>query len=163
MGAVITGLPGILSRRIDPRSGTVMAWGAAHAGNAPNAIPQEGMLRGTVRTGEHGTWADMEPLVRSVIGEILAPLGFADGRLFGYVTFECQLEVTEGTGEDVGARLPLLLNAVNMRTYRAPLASGPDGLVPSLGAFRRVVMEAAAEVYGKDVVRSVAVTRAAPA
>lgn len=74
MGAVITGLPGILSRRIDPRSGTVMAWGAAHAGNAPNAIPQEGMLRGTVRTGEHGTWADMEPLVRSVIGEILAPL-----------------------------------------------------------------------------------------
>lgn len=75
MGAVITGLPGIMSRRIDPRSGTVMAWGAAHAGNAPNAIPQEGQLRGTVRTGEIGTWAEMEPLVRSIIGELLAPLG----------------------------------------------------------------------------------------
>ncbi|MGV9673442.1 MULTISPECIES: amidohydrolase [unclassified Gordonia (in: high G+C Gram-positive bacteria)] len=75
MGTVITGLPGILSRRIDPRSGTVMAWGAAHAGNAPNAIPQEGQLRGTVRTGEHLTWAEMEPLVRSVVGELLAPLG----------------------------------------------------------------------------------------
>lgn len=74
MGTVITGLPGVLSRRIDPRSGTVMAWGAAHAGNAPNAIPQEGHLRGTVRTGERDTWADMEPLVRSVIGELLAPL-----------------------------------------------------------------------------------------
>ncbi|MFT4044495.1 MAG: amidohydrolase [Gordonia sp. (in: high G+C Gram-positive bacteria)] len=75
MGAVITGLPGVLSRRIDPRSGTVMAWGAAHAGNAPNAIPQEGRLRGTVRTGEHGIWVGLEPLVRSVIGELLAPLG----------------------------------------------------------------------------------------
>ncbi|MGC4934110.1 amidohydrolase [Gordonia sp. DT30] len=74
MGTVITGLPGILSRRIDPRSGTVMVWGAAHAGNAPNAIPQEGLLRGTVRTGEHSTWADMEPLVRSIIGELLGPL-----------------------------------------------------------------------------------------
>ncbi|MFT4127496.1 MAG: amidohydrolase [Gordonia sp. (in: high G+C Gram-positive bacteria)] len=74
MGAVITGLPGILSRRVDPRSGTVMAWGAAHAGSAPNAIPQTGQLRGTVRTGEHQTWEDMEPLVRSVIGELLAPL-----------------------------------------------------------------------------------------
>ncbi len=107
--------------------------------------------------------AGNEPSEFVPTGEILAPLVFADGRLSGYVTFECQLEVTEGTGEDVGARLPLLLNAVNMRTYRAPLASGPDGLVPGLGAFRRVVMEAAAEVYGKDVVRSVAVTRAAPA
>ena len=74
MGAVITGLPGIMSRRIDPRSGTVMAWGAAHAGSAPNAIPQEGLLRGTVRTGEISTWAELEPLIRSIIGELVAPL-----------------------------------------------------------------------------------------
>lgn len=75
MGTVITGLPGILSRRVDPRSGTIMVWGAAHAGNAPNAIPQEGRLRGTVRTGEHTTWSELEPMVRSVVGELLAPLG----------------------------------------------------------------------------------------
>ena len=75
MGTVITGLPGVLSRRVDPRSGTVMAWGAAHAGNAPNAIPQEGRLRGTVRTGDHQTWGELEPLVRSIVGELLAPLG----------------------------------------------------------------------------------------
>ncbi|MDL9945934.1 amidohydrolase [Gordonia sp. ABSL11-1] len=75
MGTVITGLPGILSRRIDPRSGTVMVWGAAHAGSAPNAIPQEGRLLGTVRTGDHTMWSELEPLVRSVIGELLAPLG----------------------------------------------------------------------------------------
>ncbi|MEE4022440.1 amidohydrolase [Gordonia sp. PKS22-38] len=75
MGTVITGLPGILSRRLDPRSGTVMVWGAANAGSAPNAIPQDGRLLGTVRTGDHSTWAELEPLVRSVIGELLAPLG----------------------------------------------------------------------------------------
>lgn len=95
--------------------------------------------------------------------EILAPLVFADGRLSGYARFEVQLEVTKGETEDVGAKLPLLMNAVNLRTYRTPLASGPDGLVPGLEQFRRVVMDAAREVYGKDVVRSVAVTQASPA
>ncbi|MGB6124622.1 MAG: amidohydrolase, partial [Gordonia sp. (in: high G+C Gram-positive bacteria)] len=75
MGSIITGLPGILSRRVDPRSGTIMAWGAAHSGDAPNAIPQEGRLRGTVRTGDREVWKDLEPLVRSIIGELVAPLG----------------------------------------------------------------------------------------
>ncbi|HEY9312706.1 M20 family metallopeptidase [Williamsia sp.] len=74
MGAVITGLPGVLSRRIDPRTSTVMVWGSVHAGDAPNAIPQEGRLRGTVRTGDHATWALLEPLVREIIEGLLAPL-----------------------------------------------------------------------------------------
>lgn len=74
MGAVITGLPGVLSRRVDPRSGTIMVWGAANAGSAPNAIPQIGALHGTVRTGEHQIWESLEPLVREIIGELLAPL-----------------------------------------------------------------------------------------
>lgn len=95
--------------------------------------------------------------------EILAPLTFTDGRLTGYAKFEVQLEVAQGEVEAVGAKLPLLMNAVNLRTYRTPLASGPDGLVPGLAQFRKVVMDAAEEVYGKDVVRSVAVTQAAPA
>ncbi|MFT3663140.1 MAG: amidohydrolase [Gordonia sp. (in: high G+C Gram-positive bacteria)] len=75
MGTLITGLPGILARRVDPRSGTVMSWGAVHSGDAPNAIPQEGRMRGTVRTGSHEVWDELEPLVRSIVGELLAPLG----------------------------------------------------------------------------------------
>lgn len=94
--------------------------------------------------------------------EVLAPLVFADGRLSGYETFEIQLEVPRGTTEEVGAKLPLLMNAVNLRTYRTPMASGPDGMLPGLDAFRKVVMDAALEVYGKDAVRSVAVTKASP-
>lgn len=77
MGTVITGLPAVLSRRVDPRTGTVMVWGAAHAGNAPNAIPQEGRLRGTVRTGDHATWALLEPLVADAVEGLLRPLGVA--------------------------------------------------------------------------------------
>jgi hypothetical protein len=95
-------------------------------------------------------------------GAILAPLTFADGRLAGYASFEVQLEVPQGEGETVKERLPLLLNAVNMRTYRTPLASGLDGLIPGLEAFRRVVMDAAKEIYGHDLVRGVAVTQASP-
>lgn len=75
LGTVITGLPGMLSRRIDPRTSTVMVWGAVVAGQAPNAIPQTGMLTGTVRTGDHQTWALLEPLVREIVTGLLAPTG----------------------------------------------------------------------------------------
>ena len=75
MGTVITGLPGVLSRRIDPRHGTVMVWGAANAGAASNAIPQSGTLAGTVRTASRETWVGMEYLVRETVTALLAPLG----------------------------------------------------------------------------------------
>ena len=75
MGTVITGLPGVLSRRIDPRHGTVMVWGAANAGVAANAIPQIGTLAGTVRTASREAWLDMEGLVHETVSGLLAPLG----------------------------------------------------------------------------------------
>lgn len=75
MGTVITGLPGVLSRRIDPRHGTVMVWGAANAGVAANAIPQIGTLAGTVRTASRETWLMMESLVSETVSGLLAPLG----------------------------------------------------------------------------------------
>ncbi|MGY1866594.1 MULTISPECIES: M20 family metallopeptidase [Nocardia] len=75
IGSVITGLPGLLSRRIDPRTSTVMVWGAVSAGKAPNAIPQTGMLTGTIRTGDHATWSLLEPMVREIVDGLLAPTG----------------------------------------------------------------------------------------
>lgn len=96
-------------------------------------------------------------------GKILAPLVFADGRLSGYVQFQVQLEVPADKAEFVSARLPLLLHAVNMRTYRTPMAAGPDGLIPDLETFRKVVMAAAPEAFGPGVLRKVAVTQANPA
>ncbi|MFM9033025.1 MAG: amidohydrolase [Mycobacterium sp.] len=75
MGTVITGLPGVLSRRLDPRHDTVMVWGAANAGVAANAIPQIGTLSGTVRTASREAWLEMEVLVREIVSGLLAPLG----------------------------------------------------------------------------------------
>jgi len=75
LGTVITGLPTLLSRRIDPRSGTVLVWGAVHAGDAPNAVPQDGVLLGTLRTGEHRVWSELEPLVAGLAESLLAPTG----------------------------------------------------------------------------------------
>lgn len=75
LGTVITGLPALLSRRIDPRSGTVLVWGMVHAGEAVNAVPQAGVLRGTLRTGNREAWAEMEPLVRDLVRALLAPTG----------------------------------------------------------------------------------------
>ncbi|WP_019855455.1 amidohydrolase [Actinopolyspora mortivallis] len=75
LGTLITGLPTLLSRRVDPRTGTVLAWGAVHAGQAANAIPREGTLRGTLRTGDRDTWAELGPLVRELVQGLLSPLG----------------------------------------------------------------------------------------
>ncbi|WAL64975.1 M20 family metallopeptidase [Amycolatopsis cynarae] len=75
LGVVITSLPSLLSRRVDPRSGTVLVWGAVHAGQAANAVPQDGVLRGTLRTAEHEVWKALEPLVASSVESLLAPTG----------------------------------------------------------------------------------------
>jgi amidohydrolase len=75
LGTVITGLPTLLSRRVDPRSGTVLVWGAVHAGEAANAVPQDGVLRGTLRTGDRETWAELKPLVAGLVESLLSPIG----------------------------------------------------------------------------------------
>ena len=75
LGTVITGLPALLNRRVDPRSGTVLTWGAVHAGQAANAVPQDGLLRGTLRTGDHHVWNELEPLVKDLVQSLLWPTG----------------------------------------------------------------------------------------
>jgi amidohydrolase len=75
LGTVITSLPSVLSRRVDPRSGTVLVWGAVHAGQAANAVPQDGVLRGTLRTADHEVWSALEPLVAASVESLLAPSG----------------------------------------------------------------------------------------
>lgn len=75
LGLLITQLPLLLTRQVDPRSGTVLVWGAVQAGNAANAIPMDGVLRGTLRTADHATWGELEDKVRNLVGQLLAPTG----------------------------------------------------------------------------------------
>jgi len=75
LGLVITQLPALLARQVDARSGTVLVWGAVRAGEAANAIPQHGVLRGTLRTADHATWGELEEKVRLIVAALLAPTG----------------------------------------------------------------------------------------
>ena len=68
LGRLITDLPGLLSRRVDPRASLSLVWGTVGAGNAPNAIPPTGSARGTLRMLDHAVWDAAEPLVRQLIG-----------------------------------------------------------------------------------------------
>ena len=73
LGVVITGLPGLLSRRMNPRSVPVMVWGTVHSGMAANAIPEAGVLRGTLRIMDRAGWDLAESLVHELVAELLAP------------------------------------------------------------------------------------------
>lgn len=75
LGLVVTELPGLLSRRVDPRGGVSVVWGSVDAGRAANAIPMKGTLRGTVRVLERGAWEHVAPLVDELVAQIVAPTG----------------------------------------------------------------------------------------
>jgi len=75
LGRVVTELPGLLSRRVDPRAAMSVGWGAIEAGRASNAIPRTGRLRGTLRVFGHEAWNTAGPLVTSLIEQIVAPCG----------------------------------------------------------------------------------------
>jgi len=75
LGTVITQMPALLTRKLDPRAAAVLVWGAVQAGEAPNAIPRDGVLRGTLRLMDRRSWDVAEHVVRELVKQLLAPLG----------------------------------------------------------------------------------------
>ena len=75
LGKLLTDLPGLLSRRVDPRTGTVLVFGQVNSGYAPNAIPETGTVSGTMRTADIGIWREMQTLFSELVDQVLAPLG----------------------------------------------------------------------------------------
>src|ERR1700754_322413 len=75
LARVIVDVPALLDRRIDPRAGVSMGWGAVHAGQAFNAIPGEGEARGTVRILNREAWRTAPELVTQLIKDVVAPTG----------------------------------------------------------------------------------------
>ncbi len=75
LGKLITELPAILSRRLDPRAGVSVVWGIVAAGGAPNVIPASGRVSGTIRMLDAVAWAEAEHLVRELVQQIVAPYG----------------------------------------------------------------------------------------
>ncbi len=75
LATLITELPAVLSRRLDPRAGASMVWGMVRAGAARNVIPASGEAAGTLRMLDPLAWAEAEGLVRESIDQLLAPYG----------------------------------------------------------------------------------------
>ena len=75
LGRVIVDVPALLDRRTDPRAGVSMVWGAVHAGEAFNAIPGSGVLRGTVRILNREAWREAPELITRLIRDVVAPTG----------------------------------------------------------------------------------------
>ncbi|WP_432535084.1 amidohydrolase [Kineococcus arenarius] len=73
LGQVVTQLPAVLTRRVDPRSGVNLTWGAVHAGDAANAVPSEGYAQGTLRCMETEAWQHAGELVEGVVADLVRP------------------------------------------------------------------------------------------
>jgi len=75
LGVLVTQLPSALSRRLDPRAGASLVWGAVHAGGALNVIPARGRLGGTLRMLDASAWHEAEHLVRRLVRDLVSPYG----------------------------------------------------------------------------------------
>ena len=73
LGQVITQVPAVLGRRLDPRAGVNLTWGHVHAGSAGNAIPSTGTVRGTLRCLEPRAWEEAGAVLREAVEHVVAP------------------------------------------------------------------------------------------
>jgi amidohydrolase len=75
LGKIITELPAALSRRVDPRSSLSLVWGRVSAGSAANAIPDDGVVEGTVRCLDDDAWHSAPDLLKELIDSVASAYG----------------------------------------------------------------------------------------
>ena len=75
LAKVVTDVPAVLSRRVDPRSGLVVVWGRVSAGEAINVIPSTGVAQGTLRMLDIELWEKIGPLLHEVVDDVVRPYG----------------------------------------------------------------------------------------
>ncbi|SNT16937.1 amidohydrolase [Micrococcales bacterium KH10] len=75
IGEIITQVPAIIGRRLDPRSGVNLTWGMVEAGNTANAIPTHGIVKGTLRCLDEKAWHAAGDLVDDVVRQVAGPFG----------------------------------------------------------------------------------------
>jgi len=75
LGRVIVDVPALLSRRVDPRAGLSLVWGRVRAGEAFNAIPGDGSVRGTLRVLNREAWREAPDLLTGLVHDVVAGTG----------------------------------------------------------------------------------------
>lgn len=121
LARIVTTVPGLLSRQVDPRAGLSLVWAAIGAGIAHNTIPESGQLRGTVRVLRREAWDGAEKLIRGLIQQVVAPTGA-----------EVEIQYQRGVP-------PVVNDAWSIELLRSGVldALGPDGVAEtaqSMGA-----------------------------
>jgi amidohydrolase len=67
LSKIVTELPAALSRRVDPRSSLSLVWGSISAGEAPNVIPDYGIVEGTVRCVNEEAWKQAPEMIKALV------------------------------------------------------------------------------------------------
>jgi amidohydrolase len=75
LGKIITELPAALSRRVDPRSSLSLVWGRVSAGSAANAIPDDGVVEGTIRCLDDSAWHEAPEMVKALLESVASAYG----------------------------------------------------------------------------------------
>lgn len=74
-GRMITELPALIDRLVDPRRPVAVVFGRVHGGTVDNVIPTSVEIGGTVRTVDRGLWDEMPSLIDRLATQIAAPTG----------------------------------------------------------------------------------------
>nr|WP_256444563.1 amidohydrolase [Aquihabitans sp. G128] len=72
---VVVDLPMSLGRLSDPRDGLNLTFGSIHAGNAPNVVPTEARILGSLRASGRGAWEAAPRHLPALLAAIVEPLG----------------------------------------------------------------------------------------
>ena len=75
LGKIVTEVPAALTRRVDPRVGLSLVWGRVSAGAAANAIPDEGVVEGTVRCLDTEVWRSATALIEDLVQSVALAYG----------------------------------------------------------------------------------------
>ncbi|WP_083541946.1 amidohydrolase [Kribbia dieselivorans] len=73
LAKVLTEVPAVLSRRVDPRAVASVVWGRVRAGDAPNVIPAHGEVAGTLRILDTEVWDRLGEVFEQVVEQVAAP------------------------------------------------------------------------------------------
>ena len=113
LGRLVVEVPGLLSRRMDPRAAVSMVFGSVRAGEAPNIIPIEGHARATIRVLGREAWRELPELVPQLIRGAVAGTGV-----------EAEIDYTRGVPPVINDRIATAVIAA-----AAAAALGPDRVV----------------------------------
>ena len=72
---IVTEVPALLQRQIDPRSPIALVFGSIIGGETDNVIPAKVVIRGTCRLLDRSLWADMPDRIESLVRQVAAPTG----------------------------------------------------------------------------------------